>query len=511
MENKNEMYDDECVDLKEVVLEGISIPFQELGDLCEIIYDKEEIINIGNQLSQELQEHISIYLAEARKRVSDLKTEIQTLSDEVKLLEQVLIGNSSKISFSDVLTLKEKKAMLLEMVKPLRQKKDEYLLILKQLRNEEYSLLEALGRDKIYLIDSDVPTSEHLNDFRLYINKLTDETAAQHIEIEQIKNEINKLVKQLGIEAELDFNVETKTRDITDKYLEKLKDIRRVLSKKKEQHIAKKDKLLDKLSNLWNRISMDVDGREEFLAKYQDYKESTIKAFENEIERCEELKKLHLSEYIQKLQMELEDLWDKCKIGQEERVINSSFALDDSDDHGEHILNECEELVEYYNRVYTDNRKLFDMLEERFDLYNQFIALENSANNPSRLFQNRGGKLLQEEKTRKKIVSTLPKFDKEILKLAKDYEKCYQTEFSYLGRPIKDVLEETNVTKKKTSNKENVQTTTSSGLKLMKPFPKKWTPTPQTSNRLIVANAVMKSAPPNRIIRRHMFSGETTE
>lgn len=43
------------VDLKEVVLEGISIPFQELGDLCEIIYDKEEIINIGNQLSQELQ------------------------------------------------------------------------------------------------------------------------------------------------------------------------------------------------------------------------------------------------------------------------------------------------------------------------------------------------------------------------------------------------------------------------------------------------------------------------
>lgn len=41
---------------------------------------------------------------------------------------------------------------------------------------QEYSLLEALGRDKIYLIDSDVPTSEHLNDFRLYINKLTDET-----------------------------------------------------------------------------------------------------------------------------------------------------------------------------------------------------------------------------------------------------------------------------------------------------------------------------------------------
>lgn len=35
---------------------------------------------------------------------------------------------------------------------------------------------------------------------------------------------------------------------------------------------------MDKLSNLWNRISMDVDGREEFLAKYQDYKESTIKA-----------------------------------------------------------------------------------------------------------------------------------------------------------------------------------------------------------------------------------------
>lgn len=46
---------------------------------------------------------------------------------------------------------------------------------------------------------------------------------------------------------------------------------------------------------------------------------------------------------------------------------------------------------------------IFELVNQRQELWDKMLELENRANDPSRLFHNRGGQLLLEEKERKNI------------------------------------------------------------------------------------------------------------
>jgi hypothetical protein len=46
---------------------------------------------------------------------------------------------------------------------------------------------------------------------------------------------------------------------------------------------------------------------------------------------------------------------------------------------------------------------IFELAKQRQELWDNMLDIEKRANNPNRLFQNRGGKLLVEEKERKNI------------------------------------------------------------------------------------------------------------
>jgi protein regulator of cytokinesis 1 len=47
--------------------------------------------------------------------------------------------------------------------------------------------------------------------------------------------------------------------------------------------------------------------------------------------------------------------------------------------------------------------EIFELAKERQELWDKMLALEDRANDPNRLFLNRGGQLLLEEKERKNI------------------------------------------------------------------------------------------------------------
>jgi len=46
---------------------------------------------------------------------------------------------------------------------------------------------------------------------------------------------------------------------------------------------------------------------------------------------------------------------------------------------------------------------IYHLIEEREHLWNKMIMMQEQANDPARLWQNRGGQLLKEEKERKVI------------------------------------------------------------------------------------------------------------
>lgn len=46
---------------------------------------------------------------------------------------------------------------------------------------------------------------------------------------------------------------------------------------------------------------------------------------------------------------------------------------------------------------------IYNLIEDRENLWNKMIVMQEQANDPGRLWQNRGGQLLKEEKERKVI------------------------------------------------------------------------------------------------------------
>lgn len=64
-------------------------------------------------------------------------------------------------------------------------------------------------------------------------------------------------------------------------------------------------------------------------------------------------------------------------------------------------------------------RKIFQLYEERSKLWDQMIALEAQAADTRRL-NNRGGKLLQEEKERKAVAIKLPKIEEKLKELVRN-------------------------------------------------------------------------------------------
>lgn len=118
-----------------------------------------------------------------------------------------------------------------------------------------------------------------------------------------------------------------------------------------------------------------------------------------EIARCEELKKQNMEKFTLRMRDELFELWDKCHVSEEER---GAFTPLNSLDFTEELLERHEAEVRRYETFFNENREIFDLLSRRAELWDRMGQLEIAATDSNRL-NNRGGKLLKEEKERKQI------------------------------------------------------------------------------------------------------------
>lgn len=67
------------------------------------------------------------------------------------------------------------------------------------------------------------------------------------------------------------------------------------------------------------------------------------------------------------------------------------------------------------------------------------IELENAANGPDR-YNNRGGKLLREEKERNLLAKQIPKIEEILMEQAERYEARYGSPFLNYGETILDYI-----------------------------------------------------------------------
>ncbi|KAI5696728.1 hypothetical protein M8J77_007123, partial [Diaphorina citri] len=105
------------------------------------------------------------------------------------------------------------------------------------------------------------------------------------------------------------------------------------------------------------------------------------------------------------------------------------------------VLEKHEKEVENVKQYYEENRDIFDLLEKRFELWRDLIDLEDKACDKERLFKNRGGQLLAEERKRKFIQKELPKLEKHLDKLFDRYEEKNEGQvFLYDGEDARAMI-----------------------------------------------------------------------
>lgn len=79
------------------------------------------------------------------------------------------------------------------------------------------------------------------------------------------------------------------------------------------------------------------------------------------------------------------------------------FSLNFTGEANEEVLVVCEREVQKWKKYYNENSELFELVSNFLSLFDQMLELEERAKDPSRLFNTRGGALLQEEKAKKKL------------------------------------------------------------------------------------------------------------
>ncbi|XP_046989178.1 protein regulator of cytokinesis 1-like isoform X2 [Schistocerca americana] len=372
------------------------------------------------------------------KSIEDLLKEAEQLGSEIGV--KIPVDNNEY----EMLPLCQVEEDLTKKVSEYRELKQERLSYYSKLRAKEKELCERLGLEDVYEIPNAVPSEEQLSQFEVYIKFKADEKDRLTNFFYQTRSSIMEIMRELEMTPLLDFEKKVVCEDedsfkLSKENIAKLKELHNTLVQKLEDTKALSMELREKLCKLWDRLHESFDARTAFLDAHSGYSVKTIEALKTEITRCEEKKRQNIKIFVENIRQEIHNLWDKCCFGETQR---RKFIPYFSDCYTEDLLGLHELEIERLKKFYDTNKPLFQLMEKRQKLWEKMIALESKANDRDRLFNNRGGQLLREEKERKVIQKELPKIEEEISHLVKSYEETNHEPFLFYDQKLSSLIED---------------------------------------------------------------------
>ncbi|KAG7203524.1 hypothetical protein KM043_013577 [Ampulex compressa] len=377
-------------------------------------------------------------LAESMQRKEALLKNAKHLMEQLGVLCKEL-GTQVTTTGYEHLSLREVEETLHNDLNKLQHLKEQRLTHFKELLAKERIICKNMGTQPIG-IDSHLPSEEELNNFKFYLEKQEAEKNRLEIIFKDMRRSIIKMMGDLGILPSLNFehlicnepenfafttSNMTKLRELRDQYKEQLEEA--------EQHVKE---MRAELIALWKYLNEPQHICQSFLDSYSGCSMATVNALSAELERCKEKRRGNIAKYVAHVRDQLVKLWDLCKYSEDQR---RQFIHFNSITYTEDLLMLHELEVEKVQKFYDVNKPIFDLLNERENLWIKMKELVQRADNPDR-FYNRGGQLLMEEKERKKIQKQLPKIEEQLKEYIREYENTHGETFTVNGMSIEDLL-----------------------------------------------------------------------
>ncbi|KAF3808497.1 Anaphase spindle elongation protein 1 [Colletotrichum gloeosporioides] len=222
---------------------------------------------------------------------------------------------------------------------------------------------------------------------------------------------------------------------------------------------AKRDKLSDEKKNrekklkdlraaveaLWEKLEVDHAERKSFLNSNRGCGVRQINEFEDELARLNELKRQNLHLFVEDARCKLQELWDALYLSEDEML---EFTPAFSDVYSDALLEAHEREIARLEVLKEQRAPTLALIDKHKSLTSERDELAASSQDASRLMM-RGqkgerrdpGKLLREEKMRKRIAKELPKVAADLRQVLERFEDEYGRPFLVHGERYLDALE----------------------------------------------------------------------
>ncbi|KAG8935183.1 hypothetical protein FRC01_007416 [Tulasnella sp. 417] len=265
----------------------------------------------------------------------------------------------------------------------------------------------------------------------------------------------------------------------------------------------------DQLEVLWKRLEVSEEEMDAFIDENRGSTEEVVAAYQAELDRMLELRKERMSTFIIGARKEIEGLWDDLLFGEEERA---EFAPYQDDEFSEELLARHDEEIARLKEERRIKGPILATINKYFDVRNDEKQLLESTQDQSRL-TGKGprdpGRLLREEKMRKRVAKEKPRLEKELLASIPSWEESRGRPFIVNGVRIMDILMESveAQAEKETRKKQPSKTVPARATTPSNPPP----PTayhPPPASRKHAATPMQSQGPPSKKART-MASGPT--
>lgn len=310
-----------------------------------------------------------------------------------------------------------------------------------------------------------------------YFSSLDDEFTRVYEEYERrlgsvksMCSEIINLWAELGTpQAQTDSNIVSLSRDAPEQLGLHAEDLKRLqarrdrLVEEKKSRERRLKELRSHVEGLWDRLGVQDSERKGFLAANRGCGMRTINEFEDELNRLNELKRQNLGLFVEDARVKLQELWDSLYFSEEEmleftpafsgQLISPSgrhtWSADlNADVYSDALLSAHEAEIERLEALREQRAPTLDMVDKHRSLVKERDDLAASSQDASRLML-RGqkgekrdpGKLLREEKMRKRIAKELPKVEADLRKVLEAWEDEYGRPFLVHGERYIDELD----------------------------------------------------------------------
>lgn len=424
------------------------------GSICEQLtstwvelWDEDERIKrrhmLAEECQKELREFLNEILTKERKARDDYIERIEQLLNEINDLQKSL---EIAIPYEDVESLP-----LHDMAYHLNKKAEKYRVIRDQRVNQynelarrEAILCEKLGTIPIKAACSAVPTKTELKQYENHVNAMEQEKIDKTFTFLEQRQLICRLYQELGTRPVLTFEKEIVSDEIVENFKVTQENMRKVAELLQHLECQLEDakqtvrELTDKLNLLWNYLEEPEEHRKQFLESHVGHSATIIAELKEELSRCEAMKRQNIAKIVGRMREVLVEEWDRCLVSQDERDKFRAFHIDC---FTEDLCDLHEFEIKNLKDFYDNNKLIFNLLSEHKKWFNRLLELESKEKSVAR-FNNRGGKLLQEEKERRVISKELPIVEEKLIFLFKKFEIDNGRPFTIFGVPAEMKLDD---------------------------------------------------------------------